>query len=76
MKLSKFFGWFFSPSVKMAVEDHTILYDKIAEFENRIAHLEKENIETTNVLYELHNRLDVIDVQQDMNTLKQFTLEK
>jgi hypothetical protein len=56
--------------------DYTSIEDRLTILENKILHLEQENIGLTNELYELHNRLDVIDVQQDMNTLKQFTLEK
>lgn len=53
----KYIKWFFSPSVKLYEEDNTV-YDKIVELEQRIKYLEQENIETTNVLYEIMNSLD------------------
>lgn len=36
------------------------LYDKIINLENRIKDLERENIETTNTLYEILNTLETI----------------
>ena len=50
--------------------------DRITELEARIDYLERENVSLTNELYELHNRIDAIEVYHDMNTLKNFTLEK
>ncbi len=58
----KFIKWFFSPSEKNNV-DGIDVYSKLAELENRIEVLEKENIETTNELYRMENSLDArIDI--------------
>jgi predicted nucleic acid-binding Zn-ribbon protein len=56
--------------------DYTSNDDRITELEARIDYLERENVSLTNELYELHNRIDAIEVCNDINTLKQFTLEK
>ena len=57
----KFIKWFFSPSKKNV--DGIDVYSKLAELENRIEVLEKENIETTNELYRMENSLDArIDI--------------
>jgi predicted RNase H-like nuclease (RuvC/YqgF family) len=37
------------------------LIKKIEEQENKIKNLEQENIETTNQIYELQNRLDLLE---------------
>lgn len=42
------------------------LYDKIQELEQRIVRLEEENIETTNVLYELSNSIEAVDARIDI----------
>lgn len=60
--------WFFSPSKKEIVCDESDIYSKIIELENRIAKLEEENIETTNLLYELGNSIDAVDVRIDILT--------
>ena len=49
------------------------LYQKIVELENRIAKLEEENIETSNILYELMNSLDAVDARIDILTLENWT---
>jgi len=55
--------WLFSPSKKPIIEDHTDLYTKVIELENRIELLERENVETTNELYRMENSLDArIDI--------------
>ena len=56
--------------------DYTTIDEPLSQLENRISHLEQENIGLTNELYELQNQLDALEVYHDMNTLKQFTLEK
>jgi hypothetical protein len=68
----KFVKWFLSPSQKPIVEDID-LYQKIVELESRIVKLEEENIETTNVLYELGNSLDAVDARIDILTLENWT---
>jgi len=40
--------------------EHFNLFQYIESLEERIKILEEENIETTNVLYELHNRIDTL----------------
>jgi hypothetical protein len=59
----KFIKWFFSPSKKLITEDHIDFYAKLIELENRIESLERENIETTNSIYEIANSLEArIDI--------------
>lgn len=55
----KVIKWFFSPSSKLIAVDGSTVYEKIVELEKRIKYLEQENIETTNVLYEMMNALDM-----------------
>ena len=43
-----------------------ILFKKIEELEQRIIKLEEENIETTNVLYEVINSTEAIDRRIDI----------
>jgi len=50
--------------------------DRITELEARIDYLERENVSLTNELYELHNRIDAIEVHLDMNTIKNFIENK
>lgn len=38
-----------------------LLHNKIEQLESQIKKLERENIETTNILYEILNRLDSMD---------------
>lgn len=63
--LSKFIEWFFSPTEKMIVEEIDV-YSKLIELEEKytallldVKRLEEENIETTNILYEIENKLDM-----------------
>ena len=69
--IRKFIKWFFAPSSKLIVEDID-LYAKLVELEDRIANLEDENIETTNVLYELGNSIDAVDVRIDILTAEKW----
>ena len=62
----KFFKWFFSPSKKELICDESDIYSKIIELENRVAKLEEENVETTNLLYELGNSIDAVDTRIDI----------
>jgi len=48
---------FFAPTIKDFVGQSYNLYDVIAELQNKIERLEYENMETTNCLYEIENRL-------------------
>ena len=65
--IRKFIEWYFSPTEKLIVEEHNV-YSKIVELEKRISKLEEENIETTNLLYELGNSIDAVDVRIDILT--------
>jgi septal ring factor EnvC (AmiA/AmiB activator) len=59
---------------------HASLLDMIAKLEARVEYLEKENIGTSNYLYELDNRIDSIEQKNKMDTfdksLRNFSLEK
>lgn len=57
----KFIKKFFAPSVQPICEEHTDLYGVIADLQNRIEVLENENVETTNLLYELGNSIEAVD---------------
>ena len=43
-----------------------ILLDRVEELENRLMKLEEENIETSNVLYEIINSTEAIDARIDI----------
>ena len=43
-----------------------ILIKRIEELENKVAKLEEENIESTNLIYELMNSLDAVDNRIDI----------
>ena len=58
-----------------------VLFKKIEELEQKIIVLEEENVETTNVLYEVINticagdrRIDIL--YEETSTLNNYTLEK
>lgn len=58
------------------------LYDKIFELEDKykrllqdVKRLEEENIETTNCIYELQNRLDILNEPKYYH-LRNFSLDK
>jgi len=57
MMIKRFINWFFSPSVEPIVEEIDV-YSKLVELETRIEELERENIETTNAIYEIANSLE------------------
>lgn len=57
------------------------IYDRLVELENRVIKLEEENVETTNVLYEIMNSINAIDERIDILTsepynLSNYTLDK
>jgi hypothetical protein len=59
----KIFRWFLSPTKKPIMEEHDDFYTKLLELENRIEELERENVETTNAIYEIANSLEArIDI--------------
>jgi hypothetical protein len=43
-----------------------VLFKKIEELEQRIVKLEEENVETTNVLYEIMHSVDAVDARIDI----------
>jgi hypothetical protein len=57
----KFIKKFFAPSTIPICEEHPDLYDVIAGLQKRIDILENENVETTNLLYELGNSINAVD---------------
>ena len=69
--IGNFIEWFFSTNEKPIVEDID-LYGKIVELEERIAKLEDENIESTNLIYELSNTIDAVDARIDILTLEKW----
>lgn len=52
---------FFAPSTPHICEEHIDLYGVIAELQKRIEILEQENVETSNVLYELMHSIEAVD---------------
>ena len=68
----KFIKWFFSPSKKEMVCEESDIYSKMVELEERIAKLEEENVETTNLLYELGNSIDAVDTRIDIVTAENW----
>ncbi len=57
------------------------IYDRLVELENRVIKLEEENVETTNVLYEIMNSINAIDERIDIlasepYNLNNYTLDK
>ena len=58
-----------------------VLLKKIEELEQKIMVLEEENVETTNVLYEVINSIGAVDrridiLYEETSTLNNYTLEK
>ena len=51
------FNWFNRVIDDYTLEDDESLLDRIAELETRVLKLEFENVELTNCLYEVENRL-------------------
>ena len=70
--IKNFIEWFFSINEKPIVEDID-LYGKIVELEERIAKLEDENIESTNLIYELSNTIEAVDARIDILTLEKWS---
>ena len=58
--------------IKSLIERIDALEDQNVWLRSEVKRLSDENIETTNVLYEIENRVDTICNNQ--NTLKNFTL--
>ena len=70
--IKNFIEWFFTQNEKPIVEDID-LYAKIVELEERIAKLEDENIESTNLIYELSNTIEAVDARIDILTLEKWS---
>jgi len=49
------------------------LLNRLNVLEERIINLEQENVETSNLLYELSNSIDAIDSRIDILTLQEWT---
>ena len=67
----KFIRWFFSSTKKEIIEDIDV-YSKLIELDENINRLNSENIETSNVLYELGNSIDALDTRIDILTLQKW----
>ena len=59
--------WSFEDDVPM--DD---VYKRLYELEAKVERLEEENVETTNVLYELGNSIDAVDVRIDILTAEKW----
>ena len=70
----KFIKWFISPSKRPIVCEDIDVYEKLIELQKRVEKLEEENVETTNVLYELGNSVNAVDARIDivLNTPKHY----
>ena len=47
-------------------DEYKSLIERIEELENKVKHLEEENIENSNLIYELMNSIDAIDRRIDI----------
>jgi hypothetical protein len=73
------FNWFNGVVKDYAVEDaNASLFDKITALELKVLKLEKENISTTNCLYEVENRLQaqIDNIHPVVYNLNDYGLEK
>lgn len=59
---------FFENLFKMyeVTEDHKSIGERLSILEERIERLEEENIETSNVLYEIMNSIEAVDNRIDI----------
>ena len=73
------FNWFkrFTEDYEVEQEDETLL-GRIIELETRVLKLEVENVELTNTLYEVENRLQakVDNIHPSSYNLGNYTLDK
>lgn len=79
----RFIKWFFSDTKKPIIEQHIDVYGKLLELEEKyqgllqdVKRLEEENIETSNVLYEIMNNIDAVDTRIDIITAEKFIKDK
>lgn len=71
--IKKVISWFFKPTQKPILCEDVDTYSKLIELEEKyqglledVKRLEEENIETTNVLYELGNSINAVDARIDI----------
>lgn len=57
---------------KSNVKSQQSLYEKIQELEQRIHVLEEENVETTNVLYEIMQDIRAVDQRIDILNIENY----
>jgi hypothetical protein len=72
------FNWFNRVIDDYTLEDDESLLDRIAELETRVLKLEFENVELTNCLYEVENRLQaqIDNIHPVTYNLNNYGLEK
>jgi hypothetical protein len=72
------FNWFNRVIDDYTLEDDESLLDRIAELETRVLKLEFENVELTNCLYEVENRLQsqIDNIHPVTYNLTNYGLEK
>jgi hypothetical protein len=72
------FNWFNRVIDDYTLEDDESLLDRIAELETRVLKLEFENVELTNCLYEVENRLQakIDNIHPVTYTLNNYGLDK
>ncbi len=57
---------FFDTKSYVLTEEYKSLLERIDELENKVKHLEEENIENSNLIYELMNTTEAIDHRIDI----------
>ena len=73
------FNWFNRVVDHYSVEDvDESILDRITDLESRVLKLEVENVELTNCLYEVENRLQaqIDNIHPVVYNLKDYTLDK
>lgn len=73
------FKWFKKFTEDYDLEDYNqTFFDRIMDLEERILKLEMENVELTNSLYEVENRLQakIDNIHPVVYNLKDYTLDK
>jgi hypothetical protein len=73
------FNWFNKVVEDYDLEDvDSTLLDRITDLESRVLKLEVENVELTNCLYEVENRLQaqIDNIHPVVYNLKDYTLDK
>ena len=72
------FKWFNRVIDDYTLEDDESLLDRIAELETRVLKLEFENVELTNCLYEVENRLQsqIDNIHPVTYNLQDYGLDK